>query len=94
MWSVNPLLHSIQLKGTMRNSVGRDQTPENLVPSHKIILFSFLIHSGAWQKTHSSPLNLVRLKALIHTKTDNVRNNENLAQCHVTKKQCSLFDQY
>ena len=39
-------------------------------------------------------MNLVHWKALIHTKTDNVWNYENLAQCHVTKKQRSLFDQY
>ena len=27
--------------------------------NHKIILFSFLSHAGAWQTTHSLPMNLV-----------------------------------
>ena len=39
-------------------------------------------------------MNLVHWKALIHKKKDNVWNYENLAQCHVIKKQRSLFDQY
>ena len=27
--------------------------------NHKIIIISFFNHSGAWQKNHSSPMNLV-----------------------------------
>ena len=49
---VNPLLHSIQLKGLWENSVDRDQTPENLVPSHKIMII-FIFYSF-WRMAKNS----------------------------------------